>query len=159
MKYPIMLDITGRKVVIIGGGKVALRKIMGLLDAGADILVVGLKILPEIKALDVQIMEEAYRSEHLKSAFMIFICTDNLEVNQLVLRDRTPGQLVNDTTNQANSDFFNMATVTKNELTVGISTGGNNPGYAKKVKREVSELVDNLETEEIGSRNKNDKTC
>ncbi|EAG9433656.1 bifunctional precorrin-2 dehydrogenase/sirohydrochlorin ferrochelatase [Listeria monocytogenes] len=159
MKYPIMLDITGKKVVIIGGGKVALRKIMGLLDAGADILVVGLKILPEIKALDVQIMEEAYRSEHLKSAFMIFICTDNLEVNQLVLRDRTPGQLVNDTTNQANSDFFNMATVTKNELTVGISTGGNNPGYAKKVKREVSELVDNLETEEIGSRNKNDKTC
>ncbi|EAD2798818.1 bifunctional precorrin-2 dehydrogenase/sirohydrochlorin ferrochelatase [Listeria monocytogenes] len=159
MKYPIMLDITGRKVVIIGGGKVALRKIMGLLDAGADILVVGLKILPEIKALDVQIMEEAYRSEHLKSAFMIFICTDNLEINQLVLRDRTPGQLVNDTTNQANSDFFNMATVTKNELTVGISTGGNNPGYAKKVKREVSELVDNLETEEIGSRNKNDKTC
>ncbi|EEU7816613.1 bifunctional precorrin-2 dehydrogenase/sirohydrochlorin ferrochelatase [Listeria monocytogenes] len=159
MKYPIMLDITRRKVVIIGGGKVALRKIMGLLDAGADIWVVGLKILPEIKALDVQIMEEAYRSEHLKSAFMIFICTDNLEVNQLVLRDRTPGQLVNDTTNQANSDFFNMATVTKNELTVGISTGGNNPGYAKKVKREVSELVDNLETEEIGSRNKNDKTC
>ncbi|EAF6701471.1 bifunctional precorrin-2 dehydrogenase/sirohydrochlorin ferrochelatase [Listeria monocytogenes] len=159
MKYPIMLDITGRKVVIIGGGKVALRKIMGLLDAGADILVVGLKILPEIKALDVQIMEEAYRSEHLKSAFMIFICTDNLEVNQLVLRDRTPGQLVNDTTNQANSDFFNMATVTKNELTVGISTGGNNPGYAKKVKREVSRLVDNLETEEIGKRNKNDKTC
>ncbi|EFP2885905.1 bifunctional precorrin-2 dehydrogenase/sirohydrochlorin ferrochelatase [Listeria monocytogenes] len=158
MKYPIMLDITGKKVVIIGGGKVALRKIMSLLDAGADILVVGLKILPEIKALDVQIMEEAYRSEHLKSAFMIFICTDNLEVNQLVLRDRTPGQLVNDTTNQANSDFFNMATVTKNELTVGISTGGNNPGYAKKVKREVSELVDNLETEEIGSRNKNDKT-
>ncbi|EAG9323472.1 bifunctional precorrin-2 dehydrogenase/sirohydrochlorin ferrochelatase [Listeria monocytogenes] len=159
MKYPIMLDITGKKVVIIGGGKVALRKIMGLLDAGADILVVGLKILPEIKALDVQIMEEAYRSEHLKSAFIIFICTDNLEVNQLVLRDRTPGQLVNDTTNQANSDFFNMATVTKNELTVGISTGGNNPGYAKKVKREVSELVDNLETEEIRSRNKNDKTC
>ncbi|EOI6973865.1 bifunctional precorrin-2 dehydrogenase/sirohydrochlorin ferrochelatase [Listeria monocytogenes] len=159
MKYPIMLDITGKKVVIIGGGKVALRKIMGLLEAGADILVVGLKILPEIKALDVQIMEEAYRSEHLKSAFMIFICTDNLEVNQLVLRDRTPGQLVNDTTNQANSDFFNMATVTKNELTVGISTGGNNPGYAKKVKREVSELVDNLETEEIGSSNKNDKTC
>ncbi|ECW8282090.1 bifunctional precorrin-2 dehydrogenase/sirohydrochlorin ferrochelatase, partial [Listeria monocytogenes] len=59
MKYPIMLDITGKKVVIIGGGKVALRKITGLLDAGADILVVGLKILPEIKALDVRVVEEA----------------------------------------------------------------------------------------------------
>ncbi|NVS34620.1 bifunctional precorrin-2 dehydrogenase/sirohydrochlorin ferrochelatase, partial [Listeria monocytogenes] len=65
MKYPIMLDITGKKVVIIGGGKVALRKITGLLDAGADILVVGLKILPEIKALDVRVVEEAYRPEHL----------------------------------------------------------------------------------------------
>ncbi|EAG6181389.1 bifunctional precorrin-2 dehydrogenase/sirohydrochlorin ferrochelatase, partial [Listeria monocytogenes] len=63
MKYPIMLDITGKKVVIIGGGKVALRKITGLLDAGADILVVGLKILPEIKALDVRVVEEAYRPE------------------------------------------------------------------------------------------------
>lgn len=37
---------------------------------------------------------------------------------------------------------------------VGISTGGGNPGYAKKVKREVSQLVANLETEEIGRRNK-----
>ncbi|MBF2535100.1 precorrin-2 dehydrogenase/sirohydrochlorin ferrochelatase family protein [Listeria marthii] len=159
MKYPIMLDITGKKVVIIGGGKVALRKIAGLLDAGADILVVGLNVLPEIKSLDVQVVEEAYRSEHLESAFMIFICTDNPEVNQLVLRDRAPWQLVNDTTDQANSDFFNMATVTKNELTIGISTGGGNPGYAKKVKREVSQLVANLETEEIANRNKKDKTC
>ncbi|EAG6179967.1 TPA_asm: bifunctional precorrin-2 dehydrogenase/sirohydrochlorin ferrochelatase, partial [Listeria monocytogenes] len=80
-------------------------------------------------------------------------------VNQCVLRDREAGQLVNDTTDQANSDFFNMATVTKNELMVGISTGGGNPGYAKKVKREVSQLVANLETEEIGRRNKKDKTC
>ncbi|MBC2072830.1 precorrin-2 dehydrogenase/sirohydrochlorin ferrochelatase family protein [Listeria marthii] len=159
MKYPIMLEITGKKVVIIGGGKVALRKIAGLLDAGADILVVGLNVLPEIKSLDVQVVEEAYRSEHLESAFMIFICTDNPEVNQLVLRDRAPWQLVNDTTDQANSDFFNMATVTKNELTIGISTGGGNPGYAKKVKREVSQLVANLETEEIANRNKKDKTC
>ncbi|HAM2152550.1 TPA: bifunctional precorrin-2 dehydrogenase/sirohydrochlorin ferrochelatase [Listeria monocytogenes] len=159
MKYPIMLDITGKKVVIIGGGKVALRKITGLLDAGADILVVGLKILPEIKAMDVRVVEEAYRPEHLKAAFMIFICTDNPEINQCVLRDREAGQLVNDTTDQENSDFFNMATVTKNELIVGISTGGGNPSYAKKVKREVSQLVANLETEEIGKRNKNDKTC
>ncbi|UHP11548.1 bifunctional precorrin-2 dehydrogenase/sirohydrochlorin ferrochelatase [Listeria marthii] len=159
MKYPIMLDVTGKKVVIIGGGKVALRKIAGLLDAGADILVVGLAVLPEIKALDVQVAEEAYRAAHLESAFMIFICTDNPEVNQLVLRDRAPGQLVNDTTNQANSDFFNMATVTKNELTIGISTGGGNPGYAKKVKREVNKLVVDLETEEIANRNKKDKTC
>ncbi|MBC1968978.1 bifunctional precorrin-2 dehydrogenase/sirohydrochlorin ferrochelatase [Listeria marthii] len=159
MKYPIMLDITGKKVVIIGGGKVALRKIAGLLDADADILVVGLNVLPEIKSLNVQVVEEAYRAEHLESAFMIFICTDNPEVNQLVLRDRAPWQLVNDTTEQANSDFFNMATVTKNELTIGISTGGGNPGYAKKVKREVSQLVANLETEEIANRNKKDKTC
>ncbi|MBF2348456.1 bifunctional precorrin-2 dehydrogenase/sirohydrochlorin ferrochelatase [Listeria marthii] len=159
MKYPIMLDITGKKVVIIGGGKVALRKISGLLDAGADILVVGLNVLPEIKALNVRVVEEGYRAEHLESAFMIFICTDNPEVNQLVLRDRAPWQLVNDTTEQANSDFFNMATVTKNELTVGISTGGGNPGYAKKVKREVSQLIANLETEEIANRNKKDKTC
>ncbi|MBC2101241.1 bifunctional precorrin-2 dehydrogenase/sirohydrochlorin ferrochelatase [Listeria marthii] len=159
MKYPIMLDITGKKVVIIGGGKVALRKISGLLDAGADILVVGLNVLPEIKALNVRVVEEDYRAEHLESAFMIFICTDNPEVNQLVLSDRAPGQLVNDTTEQVNSDFFNMATVTKNELTIGISTGGGNPGYAKKVKREVSQLVANLETEEIANRNKKDKTC
>ncbi|MBC2118517.1 precorrin-2 dehydrogenase/sirohydrochlorin ferrochelatase family protein [Listeria marthii] len=159
MKYPIMLDITGKKVVIIGGGKVALRKIAGLLDADADILVVGLNVLPEIKSLNVQVVEEAYRAEHLESAFMIFICTDNPEVNQLVLRDRAPWQLVNDTTEQANSDFFNMATVTKKELTIGISTGGGNPGYAKKVKREVSQLVANLETEEIANRNKKDKTC
>lgn len=159
MKYPIMLDITGKRVVIIGGGKVALRKVKGLLHTGADILIVGLDVLPEIKELQVQVKEEAYRAEHLIGAFLIFICTNNPEVNQMVLKDRLPEQLVNDTTEQKNSDFFNMSTVSKNELLVGISTGGGNPGYAKKVKREVRQLVENLETEEIGKRNKNDKTC
>ncbi|MFR6687659.1 bifunctional precorrin-2 dehydrogenase/sirohydrochlorin ferrochelatase [Listeria innocua] len=159
MKYPIMLDITGKRVVIIGGGKVALRKVKGLLHTGADILIVGLDVLPEIKELQVQVKEEAYRAEHLAGAFLIFICTNNPEVNQMVLKDHLPEQLVNDTTEQKNSDFFNMATVSKNELLVGISTGGGNPGYAKKVKREVSHLVENLETEEIGNRNKKDKTC
>ncbi|MBO0034241.1 precorrin-2 dehydrogenase/sirohydrochlorin ferrochelatase family protein, partial [Listeria monocytogenes] len=154
MKYPIMLDITGKRVVIIGGGKVALRKVKGLLHTRADILIVGLDVLPEIKELQVQVKEEAYRAEHLIGAFLIFICTNNPEVNQMVLKDRLPEQLVNDTTEQKNSDFFNMATVSKNELLVGISTGGGNPGYAKKVKREVRQLVENLETEEIGKRNK-----
>ncbi|EAF0349488.1 bifunctional precorrin-2 dehydrogenase/sirohydrochlorin ferrochelatase, partial [Listeria monocytogenes] len=113
MKYPIMLDITGKRVVIIGGGKVALRKVKGLLHTGADILIVGLDVLPEIKELHVQVKEEAYRAEHLIGAFLIFICTNNPEVNQMVLKDRLPEQLVNDTTEQKNSDFFNMATVSK----------------------------------------------
>ncbi|MBC1626854.1 bifunctional precorrin-2 dehydrogenase/sirohydrochlorin ferrochelatase [Listeria welshimeri] len=154
MKYPIMLDITGKRVAIIGGGNVALRKIKGLIDTGADILVVAPHILPEIKAFDVRIKEEAYRTEHLEGAFMLFICTNNPEVNQMVLRDSKPDQLVNDTTEQANSHFFNMATVMKNDLLVGISTGGGNPGYAKKVKREIGQLVENIATEEIKNRNK-----
>lgn len=105
MKYPIMLDITGKRVVIIGGGKVALRKVKGLLHTRADILIVGLDVLPEIKELQVQVKEEAYRAEHLIGAFLIFICTNNPEVNQMVLKDRLPEQLVNDTTEQKNSDF------------------------------------------------------
>ncbi len=152
MKYPVMLDIRGKKVVIIGGGKVALRKAKGLVAAAADVLVIGLTVLPEIKALNVQFLEEAYRKEYLSGAFMVFICTDNREVNQAVLQDVSSEQLVNDATNQSNSDFFNMATVAKNELVVGISTGGENPGYAKKVKQEVAELVENLATEEIANR-------
>lgn len=152
MKYPVMLDIRGKKVVIIGGGKVALRKAKGLIAAAADVLVIGSTVLPEIKALNVQFLEEVYRKEHLSGAFMVFICTDNREVNQAVLQDVSSEQLVNDTTNQSNSDFFNMATVAKKELVVGISTGGRNPGYAKKVKQEVAELVEKLATEEIGNR-------
>ncbi|MBF2599198.1 bifunctional precorrin-2 dehydrogenase/sirohydrochlorin ferrochelatase [Listeria seeligeri] len=152
MKYPVMLDIRGKKVVIIGGGKVALRKAKGLIAAAADVLVIGSTVLPEIKALNVQFLEEVYRKEHLNGAFLVFICTDNREVNQAVADDASANQLVNDTTNQANSAFFNMATVTKNELVVGISTGGGNPSYAKKVKLEIANLVETLETEEIAYR-------
>ncbi|MBC1539175.1 precorrin-2 dehydrogenase/sirohydrochlorin ferrochelatase family protein [Listeria seeligeri] len=152
MKYPIMLDLTGKKVVIIGGGKVALRKAKGLVEAAANVLVVGLTVLPEIKELGIQVLEESYRKEHLYGAFLVFICTDNREVNQAVADDASVDQLVNDTTNQANADFFNMATVTKDELVIGISTGGGNPSYAKKVKLEIANLVEKLETEEIAYR-------
>lgn len=152
MKYPIMLDLNGKKVVIIGGGKVAHRKAKGLVEVGADVLVVGLTVLQEIKELGIQVLEESYRKEHLNGAFLVFICTDNREVNQAVADDASANQLVNDTTNQANSAFFNMATVTKNELVVGISTGGGNPSYAKKVKLEIANLVETLETEEIAYR-------
>ncbi|MBC6297863.1 bifunctional precorrin-2 dehydrogenase/sirohydrochlorin ferrochelatase [Listeria sp. FSL L7-1517] len=152
MKYPIMLDLTEKKVVIIGGGKVALRKAKGLVGTDADVLVVGITVLPEIKTLDVHFLEEAYRKEHLEGAFLVFICTDNLEVNQAVMQDASANQLVNDTTNQANSTFFNMATITKKELVIGISTDGGNPSYAKKVKNEIEDLVDNFDTKEIAKR-------
>ncbi|MBF2340415.1 bifunctional precorrin-2 dehydrogenase/sirohydrochlorin ferrochelatase [Listeria welshimeri] len=152
MKYPIMLDVTNKKIVIIGGGEVAYRKACGLVAAHADILVIGLTVLPEIKALDVRFIEEAYRKEHIEDAFMVFICTDNSLVNQAVLQDVSDNQLVNDTTNQTNSDFFNMATVTKNKLVVGISTGGGNPSFSKKVKFEIGQLLENLATDEIDNR-------
>lgn len=69
MKYPIMLDLTGKKVVIIGGGKVALRKAKGLAEAAADVLVVGLTVLPEIKELGIQVLEERYRKSIFTGLF------------------------------------------------------------------------------------------
>ena len=93
--YPIMLDVTDRLVVIVGGGAVAVRKAQGVIRAGGTRVRCVAPNLAEALPPEVEKVGECYEMRHLSGAFMAFAATDDPSVNEAVVRDaRAAGILV-----------------------------------------------------------------
>ena len=133
--YPIMMDVRGKRVVVIGAGSVGQRKVVSLHQAEALVTLVDPE-LPE--ALDLPaacVLAEPYRSEHLEGAVMVFACTDNRELNARVARDaRDAGAIVNAADQNEDCDFFAPATIHDGDVVVAIGTGGASPALSALLK-------------------------
>lgn len=141
--YPIMLDLSGKTVIIIGGGKVALRKTKGLLQAKAKVTIVAPDILPDFNGLlGVRQINAPYDKKYLISAQLIFACTDSKIVNQQVVNDASANQWVNDCSQKENSDFFNMATIEQADYLIALSYYGEDPSALKAKKAELRKLLE-----------------
>ncbi|EOL49975.1 precorrin-2 dehydrogenase/sirohydrochlorin ferrochelatase family protein [Enterococcus caccae] len=136
--YPIMLELTGKNIVIIGGGKIALRKTVGILKAKGQVTVVAPNFLQEFEELDgVKCITAKYKAEYIQEAHLIFACTDSKIVNQKIVDDAADYQWVNDCSQKENSDFFNMSTIEQDEYLIALSTYGKNPTETKKMKEQL----------------------
>jgi precorrin-2 dehydrogenase/sirohydrochlorin ferrochelatase len=134
--YPILLDLTGRRVVIVGGGVVAVRKAAGVLDAGADrVRCVSPTFHPDLPTA-VERVPEGYRPEHLEGAGLVFAATDSAEVNNAVVHDaRARGIWVNraDADDAQPGDFTVPARLREGTVTVTVSAGGS-PALAAAIR-------------------------
>ncbi|MEI5989723.1 hypothetical protein A5881_001216 [Enterococcus termitis] len=136
--YPIMLELTGKNIVIIGGGKIALRKTVGILKAKGQVTVVAPNFLEEFDGLDgVNCITAKYKAEYIQEANLIFACTDSKIVNQKIVDDAANYQWVNDCSQKENSDFFNTSTIEQKEYLIALSTYGKNPTETKKMKEQL----------------------
>lgn len=141
--YPIMLDLSGKTVVVIGGGKIALRKTKSLLHAKAKVTIVAPDILPDFNELiDVRQIKALYHKKYLVSAQLIFACTNSKIVNQQVVNDASANQWVNDCSQKENSDFFNMATIEQTDYLIALSYYGEDPSALKAKKAELRKLLE-----------------
>lgn len=138
--YPVMLNLTGKRICVIGGGNIALRKVRGLLNEGAAITVIAPLIHHELLEYDIEAIPEAFHHD-LSSYDMIFIATDDDNVNEQVIRQLMPHQLVNDCTNKRRSNFFNVAHFKQDHYRVMISTDGDNPQLSKEIKDKIKNAL------------------
>lgn len=124
--YPILLDVSDRLAVIIGGGAVAARKASGLLETGCRrVRVVAEQVRGDFPPV-VQVVEEPYRASHLEGAGLVFAATDSPEVNDTVVRDaRARGILVcrADVEPDLPGDFTVPARLHKGPVVVSVSAG------------------------------------
>jgi len=137
--YPIILNLSGRRAVVVGGGEVALRKARALADAGAEVRVVAPKLLPEF-AEDgrFECLAERYQKRHLKGALVAVAATDDEAVNRQVAEDaRAAGVLVNVVDRPELCDFIVPAQVRRGDLLIAISTGGAAPALAKRLRERL----------------------
>lgn len=124
--YPLMLDLTGRLVVVVGGGAVAVRKVKGLLDAGATHVRVVSPTFHDEMPIDpsVERVSGTYESTYLQGASLVFAATNLPEVNERAARDaKGAGIWVNRSDDGEQGDFATPAVTRREAVTVTVSTG------------------------------------
>jgi precorrin-2 dehydrogenase/sirohydrochlorin ferrochelatase len=143
--YPVMLQLDGRRAVVIGEGAVRERKPEGLLAGGAaEVLVVATTPaahLNELEALDrVRVERRLWRPEDLDGAAICVAWSSRSEVRAAIARAaRDRGVWVNVMDDVANCDFAAPAVVRRGELILAIGTGGASPALARRLREELGE--------------------
>jgi siroheme synthase-like protein len=133
--YPMFVDVAGRRCVVVGGGGVASRKAHGLVERGAEVVVISPEVLPELKAGEVEIRTRPFEPGDLEGAFLAFAATNSREVNAAVAREaREIGIPVNVADRPAEGDFALPSTLRRGRLQVAVSTGGASPALARRIR-------------------------
>jgi precorrin-2 dehydrogenase/sirohydrochlorin ferrochelatase len=139
-----MLNLKGRKCVIVGGGKVAAGKVSGLLSRGAEIEVVSPEAVRPIqakaRARTLTWHRRVFAPEDVRGAFLVIAATNSSEVNGAVFRAcRAQRVLCNSVDDPEHCDFFYPAVVRRGHLQIAISTSGNLPALAARLRKELEE--------------------
>ncbi len=136
--YPAFLDLRGRRVVVVGGGLVAARKIDGLLKAACHIKVVAAEIRPELESLPLEFVRRDYAAGDLAGASLAFAATDDPELNAAIVSDaNAAGILCNAASAPEAGDFIVPAIFERGPIKIAISTGGGSPALAKRLRFEL----------------------
>jgi siroheme synthase-like protein len=144
--WPVNLLVRGRRVVVVGAGRIAARKIEPLLDLGADVLVVAAEVGDEVRAWAdtgrLAVRVGAFEPSDLDGAWLAVTATDDPEVNRAVKAAGDERRcFVNSADDPANCSFTLMSTVRRADLVVAIGTGGRSPALAAWLRRRVQEEI------------------
>lgn len=140
--HPVFLDLDGQRVVVIGGGAVAERKIESLIESGARVVVVSPDITDRIADLAdrglIEIQRRAYAKGDLSGCRLAYAATSDPDVNQAVRREATEaGIWLNAVDQPALCDFITPAIVRRGDLTLAVSTSGRSPSLAKQIREDL----------------------
>ncbi len=140
--YPVLLDIRGKKCIVIGGGTVAERKVTSLLNAHAKVSVVSPELTGTLSKMAVEkkiyYIDDNFKEEYFEGAFLIIGATDNPETNLRIFRAATNKNiLVNIVDSPDECNFIVPSVVEQGDLLIAVSTGGKSPAFAKKIRKEL----------------------
>ena len=152
--YPILISLERFPCLVIGGGKVAYRKVLSLLDFNAQITVLSPKICKPLIDLfrqnKIQIIKKAYSEEFIKDYKITFCATNNPDINKIVRNDCTRnGILLNAADNPSLCDFILPANIKRGDLIISVSSQGKAPFYTKEIKKKIEGFIPQVYTEII----------
>ena len=140
--YPILLNIQGKKCLVVGGGEVALRKVQMLVESGATVAVVSPTFCPELNQLvkdsAIRAIHRDYETEDLNDVFLAIAATDDIKINERIAAEaRRTGILVNTVDKPDISDFIVPSYFRRGDIIVAVSTSGRSPALARKIRGEI----------------------
>jgi uroporphyrin-III C-methyltransferase/precorrin-2 dehydrogenase/sirohydrochlorin ferrochelatase len=143
---PIFLKLDGRRGLLVGAGNVALEKISSLLQTGLRLRVIAPRARDEIRQLasegTIEWIQRAFDPSDLDGNFLAIAATDSAEVNAEVYREAVArGILVNSVDDPPHCDFYFGSVVRRGPLQIAISTAGESPAVAQRLRREIDEQL------------------
>jgi len=143
--YPVFLNVEAKKTIVVGGGKIAERKILSLIKAGADVTVVSpsitKRLLREKTAKKIRHIQRAYKTGDLKGAFLVIAATNSPDIN-IQISAEAPA-LLNVVDVPMHCNFIAPSIVKRGDLTIAISSGGASPAFAKAIRKELEKKYGN----------------
>lgn len=140
--FPMFLKLVGKECLVVGAGKVGEPKIGGLLDTGANIHVVAIEASNRVRewsdAGKIELQERAFSATDLDGKFLAVVATASNSLNELIYREaRRRSVLCNVVDVPEYCDFFYPAVVRRGELQIAISTSGQSPSLAQKIRQQL----------------------
>lgn len=143
--YPVLLDLRGLRVIVIGGGKVAERKINTLLGCGALINIIAKELTPLLQRYleekKIAYVGKKLNKGHLKGAFMVIAATNDAKQNRTISEmAKKKGMLINAVDQPSDCNFILPSTLRRGDLLISVSTSGRSPALAKKIRQQLEGL-------------------
>ena len=142
--YPIFLELEGKAVLVVGGGRVAQRKVLTLMEYGAKISIISNKLTDKLKSLvdgaGILKLGGEFRESHLKGAFLVVAATNDKRLNHRIGElAKKKDILVNAVDQPPDCNFFVPSIIKRGDLQIAISTSGKSPALAKKIRVDLEE--------------------
>ena len=142
--YPIYLDLRDRPCLIVGGGHVAERKTLSLLEAGANVTVISPSLTQKLQGLSqsgkITHLPKTFDAKDVAAALLVIAATDSQEVNASIGRlCKKRNILVNVVAPPDESSFIVPSVVERGDLLISVSTSGMSPALSKRIREELEE--------------------
>jgi precorrin-2 dehydrogenase/sirohydrochlorin ferrochelatase len=138
-KYlPINLNVNRKKCLVVGGGKVAERKVKNLLICGAKVVVVSPELSPALKRKRIRWVKARYAKKYLAGTYLVIAATNDHKLNRRIAKDCRKNRIIMNVVDSAkDSDFISPAVLRKQGLVVAVSTDGKKAVRSKRVRDEL----------------------
>jgi precorrin-2 dehydrogenase/sirohydrochlorin ferrochelatase len=142
--FPMFLKLAGRQVLVVGAGKVGESKIAGILDTGARIRVVAYEATDAVhewaRAGQLELDLRSFSVQDLDGAFVAIVATASRDLNEFIYMEaQSRGVLCNVVDVPELCDFFYPAVVRRGDLQIAISTSGQSPSLAQKLRQQLEQ--------------------
>lgn len=146
--FPIFIDLKGKRILVIGGGRIAERRVRTLLLFADETEVIAPSFTEGLLALaaedpGLRLVKKEYSTEDLEGAYMVLSCTDRKELNYRISSEcRERGILVNNCADKRDCDFYFPGIAAKGSVVAGVSASGENHGKAAEITKKIRAVLE-----------------
>lgn len=141
---PISIDVSNEKILIVGGGQTALKKIKILRRSGVNPEVVAERIIPEIPALGITCRQKRYEKRDLTGFLMVYSCTNYEQIDRQIATDaKEVGVLVNIHDKPDLCQFVSPAIFRTGNISIAVSSNGENVQESIRIRNLIQNFIEN----------------